>query len=96
MPLSGGEYTYTREAFGDLIGFLVFFSAMFVQRVSAMAIGSLTFANYLLYPLLSACDNQATAIKITAILCLRMQLHSLFQNIKTHSLHFTELNLIRI
>ena len=70
VPLSGGEYTYVREAFGDLVGFLIFFNAIFIHRVSAMAIGAITFSNYLLYPLFSSCDNPVVVYKITAILCL--------------------------
>ncbi|KAK3875263.1 hypothetical protein Pcinc_019862 [Petrolisthes cinctipes] len=50
IPQSGGNYAYIHEAYGPLPAFVLLWMSVTIGIPSSRAIGSLTFANYLLQP----------------------------------------------
>lgn len=68
FPSAGGTYTYTKEAFGDCMGFYFLWSEILIRSPVAQAIKSLTFATYVLYPVFATCEPPAVAMKILAAL----------------------------
>ena len=70
LPRSGGDYHYIRTAYGDLAGFLLFYTDVIGLRPANLTIAGLTFARYLLYPFYENCDPPDDALKITAFLCI--------------------------
>ena len=70
LPRSGGDYHYIRTAYGDLAGFLLFYTDVIGLRPANLAIAGLTFARYLQYPFNNDCDPPDAALKITAFLCI--------------------------
>lgn len=86
IPVSGGEYTYLLEGFGPLhpffgplIAFIYIWIGIFVVQPSSMAVMSLSFASYVLSPILDAvgfCPENAylfyVLTRLTAIAFLSM------------------------
>lgn len=50
IPQSGGSYTYLHEAYGPLPAFLLLWMGVTIGIPSSRAVGSLTFASYVLQP----------------------------------------------
>lgn len=78
VPQSGGMYTYTREAYGDLFGFLNFYSMMFLGRTLSTGMGAVAFAKYSLYPLFQDCEPPDILVKIVGILTISKYLYKFF------------------
>lgn len=78
VPQSGGMYTYTQEAYGDLFGFLNFYSMMFLGRTLSTGMGAVAFAKYSLYPLFQDCEPPDTLVKIVGILTISKHLYKIF------------------
>ncbi|XP_071524172.1 Y+L amino acid transporter 2-like isoform X1 [Panulirus ornatus] len=61
IPQSGGNYTYLYEAFGPLPAFLYVWMLVMISIPSSRAIGSLTFAHYILQPFFPDCQEPPQA-----------------------------------
>ena len=71
IPKSGGDYSYIREAFGDLPAFLFLWVATLIIMPTGNAIAALTFANYALVPYYryAGCgDPPEQAVQLIAII----------------------------
>lgn len=79
LPQSGGEYIYTREAYGDLFGFMICYSQLFLGRMLATGMGAITFAKYVLYPLFPECEPPDVLLKIVGILTIGIIPHQTVQ-----------------
>ncbi|KAL4103570.1 hypothetical protein QTP88_018931 [Uroleucon formosanum] len=66
IPRSGGDYTYLFEGYGPLPAFLYLWDAMLVFVPTTNAIMGLTFANYVIKPFFSDCDNPDQAVRLLA------------------------------
>lgn len=86
LPRSGGDYHYIRSAYGDLAGFLLFYSDLIGLRPANLTIAGLMFARYLVYPFYEHCDPPDVALKITAFLCISMFILSRHNYSKCNSL----------
>lgn len=64
---SGGEYTYIRLAYGDLVSFLYLWTAVTIISPASNAVIALTFANYVLQPFYSGCSPPQMAIRLLAL-----------------------------
>uniref|UniRef100_A0A0B7AWD6 b(0,+)-type amino acid transporter 1 n=1 Tax=Arion vulgaris TaxID=1028688 RepID=A0A0B7AWD6_9EUPU len=69
IPKSGGEYTYIRQAFGNLPAFLYIWVSVILIRPSSMAIMSLTFGMYF-SSVFELCGAPQLPHKLAAIACL--------------------------
>lgn len=78
MPCSGGDYFYIMEAYGDLLAFLRFYSEVIIGRPTVVAVGSITFAKYLLYPIFSGCDMPENLQILVALLIISIAQRDLF------------------
>ncbi|XP_048255367.1 large neutral amino acids transporter small subunit 1-like [Haliotis rufescens] len=56
---SGGTYTYIREAFGDLAGFVFLWTQLVLVRPLSVVLASLASAEYIMRPLFQACPDMA-------------------------------------
>lgn len=54
---SGGSYTYIREAFGDLVGFVFLWTHLIIVRPMAAAVGAMAAAEYILRPEFLECPE---------------------------------------
>ncbi|XP_048255160.1 putative L-type amino acid transporter 1-like protein MLAS [Haliotis rufescens] len=56
---SGGTYTYIREAFGDLAGFVFLWTQLVIVRPLSIGLASLTAAEYIVRPAFLSCPDMA-------------------------------------
>ena len=68
IPASGGEYTYLREAFGPLAGFLYTWTACIVIKPSQLAIICLIFGEYVVTPFFPDCSLRPDIQQIIKLL----------------------------
>ncbi|KAI4896322.1 hypothetical protein NFI96_031192, partial [Prochilodus magdalenae] len=70
IPKSGGDYSYVKDIFGGLVGFLRLWIALLVIYPTNQAVIALTFSNYILQPLFPSCFASETGLRLLAALCL--------------------------
>ncbi|CAM9257969.1 unnamed protein product, partial [Lampetra fluviatilis] len=70
IPKSGGDYSYVKDIFGGLAGFLRLWIALLVIYPTNQAVIALTFANYVLQPLFPSCPGPDVGLSLLAALCL--------------------------
>eukprot|EP00064_Thunnus_orientalis_P006677 superscaffoldBa00000708_g6695 len=70
IPKSGGDYSYVKDIFGGLAGFLRLWIAVLVMYPTNQAVIALTFANYVLQPLFPSCLPPETGLRLLAAVCL--------------------------
>ncbi|XP_064467563.1 Y+L amino acid transporter 2-like isoform X2 [Ornithodoros turicata] len=72
IPKSGGDYAYIGEAFGPLPAFMCLWVFLLLIQPAGNAIGGLTFAKYLLTPMLNGCNPPQSAEQMiaVAVVCL--------------------------
>ncbi|XP_074838857.1 large neutral amino acids transporter small subunit 2 isoform X1 [Carettochelys insculpta] len=70
IPKSGGDYSYVKDIFGGLAGFLRLWIAVLVIYPTNQAVIALTFANYVLYPLFPTCLAPEGGLRLLAGVCL--------------------------
>ena len=63
IPKSGAEYSYLKETFGPLPGFLYSWTLALIIRPSSIAIVSLTFARYVTQPFFPDCEISPLAVR---------------------------------
>lgn len=66
IPSSGGDYTYIKEAMGDLMGFLRVWSEVIITRPCILSVNSLTVFEYLFYPFMGGCAAGVWSLKLSA------------------------------
>ncbi|XP_026518421.1 large neutral amino acids transporter small subunit 2-like, partial [Terrapene carolina triunguis] len=71
IPKSGGDYSYVKDIFGGLAGFLRLWIAVLVIYPTNQAVIALTFANYVLHPLFPTCLAPEGGLRLLAGVCLR-------------------------
>lgn len=71
IPKSGGDYSYVKDIFGGLAGFLRLWSAVLVIYPTNQAVIALTFANYILQPFFHSCLPPEISLRLLAAACLR-------------------------
>ncbi|XP_060111349.1 large neutral amino acids transporter small subunit 2 [Heteronotia binoei] len=70
IPKSGGDYSYVKDIFGGLAGFLRLWIAVLVIYPTNQAVIALTFSNYVLQPLFPTCLPPETGLRLLAGVCL--------------------------
>lgn len=71
IPVSGGDYSYIKKAFGDLPSFLYIWDATIIFVPATNAIMSLTFASYVLQPFYAAeCEVPKLALQLLAAITI--------------------------
>uniref|UniRef100_A0A8C4HJ76 Solute carrier family 7 member 8b n=1 Tax=Dicentrarchus labrax TaxID=13489 RepID=A0A8C4HJ76_DICLA len=70
IPKSGGDYSYVKDIFGGLAGFLRLWIAVLVIYPTNQAVIALTFSNYILQPLFPACLPPENGLRLLAAVCL--------------------------
>ncbi|TRY57460.1 hypothetical protein DNTS_014213 [Danionella cerebrum] len=70
IPKSGGDYSYVKDIFGGLAGFLRLWIAVLVIYPTNQAVIALTFSNYVLQPLFPTCFPPETGLRVLAAICL--------------------------
>nr|XP_020665368.1 large neutral amino acids transporter small subunit 2 isoform X1 [Pogona vitticeps] len=70
IPKSGGDYSYVKDIFGGLAGFLRLWIALLVIYPTNQAVIALTFSNYILQPIFPACFPPETGLRLLAGVCL--------------------------
>ncbi|XP_074506461.1 large neutral amino acids transporter small subunit 2 [Sebastes fasciatus] len=70
IPKSGGDYSYVKDIFGGLAGFLRLWIAVLVMYPTNQAVIALTFSNYILQPLFPSCLPPESALRLLAAVCL--------------------------
>ncbi|KAK3546055.1 hypothetical protein QTP70_019977 [Hemibagrus guttatus] len=70
IPKSGGDYSYVKDIFGGLAGFLRLWIAVLVIYPTNQAVIALTFSNYVLQPLFPTCFPPENGLRLLAALCL--------------------------
>ncbi|XP_063074596.1 large neutral amino acids transporter small subunit 2 [Engraulis encrasicolus] len=70
IPKSGGDYSYVKDVFGEVAGFLRLWIAVLVIYPTNQAVIALTFSNYILQPLFPSCFPPDTSLRILAAVCL--------------------------
>uniref|UniRef100_A0A6P8J3L0 b(0,+)-type amino acid transporter 1 n=1 Tax=Actinia tenebrosa TaxID=6105 RepID=A0A6P8J3L0_ACTTE len=71
IPKSGAEYSYLKETFGPLPGFLYSWTLALIIRPSSIAIVALTFARYVTQPFFPDCEISPLAVrKVLAAACI--------------------------
>ncbi|MBN3326165.1 LAT2 protein, partial [Atractosteus spatula] len=70
IPKSGGDYSYVKDIFGGLAGFLRLWIAVLVIYPTNQAVIALTFSNYVLQPLFPTCFPPETGLRLLAAVCL--------------------------
>ncbi|GFN92382.1 Y+l amino acid transporter 1 [Plakobranchus ocellatus] len=69
IPKSGGDYSYVREAFGDLVAFLWVWVSIMLIRPSSLAVMSLTFGTYFA-AVFDLCGRPELFARLAAVACL--------------------------
>ncbi|KAK6310967.1 hypothetical protein J4Q44_G00190220 [Coregonus suidteri] len=70
IPKSGGDYSYVKDIFGGLAGFLRLWIAVLVIYPTNQAVIALTFSNYVLQPLFPSCFPPESGLRFLAAVCL--------------------------
>ncbi|CAL9701662.1 unnamed protein product [Knipowitschia caucasica] len=70
IPKSGGDYSYVKDIFGGLAGFLRLWIAVLVIYPTNQAVIALTFSNYVLQPLFPTCFPPEIGLRVLAGVCL--------------------------
>ncbi|XP_023149956.1 large neutral amino acids transporter small subunit 2 isoform X1 [Amphiprion ocellaris] len=70
IPKSGGDYSYVKDIFGGLAGFLRLWIAVLVIYPTNQAVIALTFSNYVLHPLFPTCLPPIIGLRLLAAVCL--------------------------
>ncbi|KAF5925718.1 hypothetical protein HPG69_002168 [Diceros bicornis minor] len=70
IPKSGGDYSYVKDIFGGLAGFLRLWIAVLVIYPTNQAVIALTFSNYVLQPLFPTCLPPDSGLRLLAAICL--------------------------
>uniref|UniRef100_A0A0D9RU68 Solute carrier family 7 member 8 n=1 Tax=Chlorocebus sabaeus TaxID=60711 RepID=A0A0D9RU68_CHLSB len=70
IPKSGGDYSYVKDIFGGLAGFLRLWIAVLVIYPTNQAVIALTFSNYVLQPLFPTCFPPDSGLRLLAAICL--------------------------
>uniref|UniRef100_A0A7N6FGT6 Solute carrier family 7 member 8b n=1 Tax=Anabas testudineus TaxID=64144 RepID=A0A7N6FGT6_ANATE len=70
IPKSGGDYSYVKDIFGGLAGFLRLWIAVLVIYPTNQAVIALTFSNYILQPLYPSCLPPDSGLRLLAAVCL--------------------------
>ncbi|KAL4657198.1 large neutral amino acids transporter small subunit 2 [Arapaima gigas] len=70
IPKSGGDYSYVKDIFGGLSGFLRLWIAVLVIYPTNQAVIALTFSNYVLQPLFPTCTAPDSGLRLLAGVCL--------------------------
>lgn len=70
IPKSGGDYSYVKDIFGGLAGFLRLWIAVLVIYPTNQAVIALTFSNYVLQPLFPTCFPPESGLRLLAAVCL--------------------------
>ncbi|XP_048826994.1 large neutral amino acids transporter small subunit 2-like isoform X2 [Brienomyrus brachyistius] len=70
IPKSGGDYSYVKDIFGGLAGFLRLWIAVLVIYPTNQAVIALTFSNYVLQPLFPTCFPPESGLRLLAAICL--------------------------
>ncbi|ROI46744.1 Large neutral amino acids transporter small subunit 2 [Anabarilius grahami] len=70
IPKSGGDYSYVKDIFGGLAGFLRLWIAVLVIYPTNQAVIALTFSNYVLQPLFPTCFPPENGLRLLAGICL--------------------------
>ncbi|KAI1901272.1 hypothetical protein AGOR_G00032610 [Albula goreensis] len=70
IPKSGGDYSYVKDIFGGLAGFLRLWIALLVIYPTNQAVIALTFSNYVLQPLFPTCLPSDSGLRLLAAICL--------------------------
>ncbi|XP_066536673.1 large neutral amino acids transporter small subunit 2 isoform X2 [Hoplias malabaricus] len=70
IPKSGGDYSYVKDIFGGLAGFLRLWVALLVIYPTNQAVVALTFSNYILQPLFPTCFVSENGLRLLAAVCL--------------------------
>lgn len=70
IPKSGGDYSYVKDIFGGLAGFLRLWIAVLVIYPTNQAVIALTFSNYVLHPLFPTCYAPELGLRLLAAVCL--------------------------
>ncbi|CDQ86608.1 unnamed protein product [Oncorhynchus mykiss] len=70
IPKSGGDYSYVKDIFGGLAGFLRLWIAVLVIYPTNQAVIALTFSNYVLQPLFPSCFPPENGLRLLAAVCL--------------------------
>ncbi|XP_002926057.2 large neutral amino acids transporter small subunit 2 isoform X1 [Ailuropoda melanoleuca] len=70
IPKSGGDYSYVKDIFGGLAGFLRLWIAVLVIYPTNQAVIALTFSNYVLQPLFPTCFPPESGLRFLAAICL--------------------------
>ncbi|KAM7378840.1 hypothetical protein PAMP_004435 [Pampus punctatissimus] len=70
IPKSGGDYSYVKDIFGGLAGFLRLWIAVLVIYPTNQAVIALTFANYVLQPIFPSCLPPDRGLRLLAAICL--------------------------
>uniref|UniRef100_G3Q627 Solute carrier family 7 member 8a n=1 Tax=Gasterosteus aculeatus aculeatus TaxID=481459 RepID=G3Q627_GASAC len=70
IPKSGGDYSYVKDIFGGLAGFLRLWIAVLVIYPTNQAVIALTFSNYVLQPLFPTCFPPENGLRLLAGVCL--------------------------
>lgn len=69
IPKSGGDYSYVREAYGDLMAFVYIWVSVLLVRPSSLAIMSLTFGTYFA-AVFDLCGSPQIFERLAAVACL--------------------------
>ncbi|XP_042559050.1 large neutral amino acids transporter small subunit 2 isoform X2 [Clupea harengus] len=70
IPKSGGDYSYVKDIFGGVAGFLRLWIAVLVIYPTNQAVIALTFSNYILQPLFPSCPPPESSLRLLAAVCL--------------------------
>ncbi|XP_070282657.1 large neutral amino acids transporter small subunit 2 isoform X2 [Myotis yumanensis] len=70
IPKSGGDYSYVKDIFGGLAGFLRLWIAVLVIYPTNQAVIALTFSNYVLQPFFPTCFPPELGLRLLAAICL--------------------------
>ncbi|KAA8587488.1 large neutral amino acids transporter small subunit 2 [Etheostoma spectabile] len=72
IPKSGGDYSYVKDIFGGLAGFLRLWIAVLVIYPTNQAVIALTFSNYVLQPIFPSCLPPESGLRLLAGVCLML------------------------
>jgi amino acid transporter len=85
---SGGDYTYLRLAFGDLMGFLRVWIEVVLSRPMIVVLSVLTASNYVVYMFYPTCPPPEILIKaLSSIFLLLVGFFNLTSKLWTEKLH---------